>query len=400
MKWNLSKEAKEKFLKCNLLPIHESDEEWEMVLREAEEEEGENLQGRLTAELEEVKKELVQVLPSRFLQYVENGQLNQPTLPKSVREDYLQWMREHEEEFEQVLDAAYDQTKQAVISLPTSVQEIFAESLHDSTIVRIVRERDTLHLYLNTDGGFSTKALIHFIFKKVFSETSDQPIEVGQWLVYDELQKIDNGYAFRVLFESPEDEWTITMEDMDAAYYYRPSVFVRLRDEDKLEETTLTEYTEQLNPDHSYWFITPDVTCAIQSFRAGITLENGKIEYGAKALVVTVGNERFTYNIEERSLIKFIYTDIYEDPYAQLNEPVPTEELEQAALSDELEWQVRAWNTMYNNPKELADIINTILLEIEMTEENEMILSVYTSHFQKEGILSEAVIEKFKTIME
>ncbi|MBM4763125.1 DUF4085 family protein [Bacillus sp. B15-48] len=399
MRWNLSKKAKEKILKCNLLPIHESDEEWEMILREAEEE-GEDLQGRLTAELEEVKSELFQILPSRFISYVENGQLNQHTLPKSVREDYLQWMRENDKEFEQILDAAYEQTMQAVTSLPATVQEIFAESLHDSTIERIEREGGSLHLYLNTDGGFSTKALIHFIFKKIVSEDSDQPIEIGQWLVYDELQKTNNGYAFRVLFESPEDEWTISMEDMDARYYYRPSLFFRLRDEDKLEETSLTEYTEQLNVDQTYWFITPDVTCTIQSLKDKIILENGKIGYGAKELVVIVGNERFTYDIEECNPIEFIYTDIYEDPYAQANEPVPTEDLEQAALSDELAWQVRAWNTMYRNPRELADIINRILLEIEVTEENEMILSVYTRHFHKEGILTEAVIGKFKTLVE
>jgi hypothetical protein len=398
LKWNLSQEAKEKFLKCNLLPIHESDEEWDITLREAEEE-GEDLQGRLTAELEEVKNELVQILPSRFLPYVENGQLNQPTLPKSVREDYLKWMRANDKEFEQILDAAYEQTMQAVSTLPTSVQEIFAESLHDSVIERIERDGDTLHLYLNTDGGFSTKALIHFTFSKIVSEESEVPIAVGQWLVYDELQKTNDGYAFRVLFESPEDAWTIAMEKMDAQYYYRPSLFVRLRDEDKLEDTSLSEYTEQLNPEQSYWLITPDVTCAIQSLNNKITLENGKIEYGPKELVVTVGNERFTYDIEERNPIEFIYTDVYEDPYAQANEPVPIEELEQAALSEDLEWQVRAWNTMYRNPKELAEIINKIMLEIEITEENEMILSVYIDHFHKEGILTEGVIEKFQNLM-
>ncbi|SEM72023.1 Protein of unknown function [Mesobacillus persicus] len=399
MMWNLSKEAKEKFLKCNLLPIHESDEEWEVTLREAQEE-GEDLQGRLTAELDEVKDELVQILPSRFLPYLENGQLNQPTLPKAVREDYLQWMRENDKKFEQILDAAYEQTKQAVATLPSTVQEIFAESLHDSTIERLERERDALHLYLNTDGGFSTKALIQFTFKGIVSEEGDHPIEVGNWLVYDELQKTKDGYGFRVLFDSPDNEWTIEMKDLDARYYYRPSLFVRLRDEEKLEETTLMEYAEQLNPDQQYWLITPDVTCVVQSLTDKIILENGKIEFEAEELVVTVGNERFTYGLEECNPIQFIYTDVYEDPYAEANEPVPTDELEQAALSDELEWQVRAWNTMYRNPQELADIINRVLLKIEMTEENEMILNVYTNHFYEEGILTEAVIEKFKAFME
>lgn len=399
MRWNLTKEAKETFLTCNLLPIHESDEEWEITLREAEEE-GEDLQGRLKAGLEEVKHELLQILPSRFLHYVINGQLNQPTLPKQVREDYLQWMRARDREFERVLDAAYEQTKQAVAYLPSSVQEIFAESLHDSTIERIEREGNTLHLYLNTDGGFSTKALIHFSFNKITSEESDHPIQVGQWLVYNELQKADKSFAFRILFESPEDEWTIEMEGLDARYYYRPRLFMSLRDEEKLEVTSLTAYTEQLNPDQSYWLITPDVTCAIQSLDGKISIENGEIEYGPNELKVKVGNERFTYDTEERNPIEYIYTDVYEEPDEQANEPVPADELKQAALSNELEWQVRAWNTMYHQPKGLADIINEILLEIQVTEENEMILSVCTNHFHSEGILTEAVIERFKSLLE
>ena len=100
--WNLSKEVKEKFLKYNLLPIHESDQDWEFVQREAKEE-GEDLHARLKAELEEVKKELLLVLPDCFIPYVENGTLNQPTLPRKVREDYLQWIRKADKEFEQIL---------------------------------------------------------------------------------------------------------------------------------------------------------------------------------------------------------------------------------------------------------------------------------------------------------
>lgn len=136
--WNLSNEAKKKFTKCSLLPIHESDEEWEFVLREAKEE-GEDIFARLKEELEEVKAELLHILPSRFLPYVESGTLNQPTLPKIVREDYLQWVREAHKEFEQILDTAASQTQQSAAFLSTPVQDIFAEILHDSIIERIER---------------------------------------------------------------------------------------------------------------------------------------------------------------------------------------------------------------------------------------------------------------------
>lgn len=396
--WNISKEVKEKYLKCNQLPIHESDKDWESALREAKEE-GEDLIGRLKEELEEVKEELLHVLPSRFIPYVENGTLNQPTLPKQVREDYLQWMREADKEFEQILNAAYEQTKQGVTYLPTTVQDVFAESLHDSTIERIEREDNTLHLYVNTEGGFSSKSFVHFNFENVIAEETDESIQVGQWLVYNELQKIDDGFAFRVLFECPDAEWTIAMKGMNAQYYYRPIAYATLRDEGKIEDTSLAEYVSQLNPDYRYWLITPDVTCSIRSVSEKIILENGKIEFVQNNMVITVGNECFTYELDEYNPIKFIYTNVYENPYAHFSEPVPTEQLEAAALSDELEMQVRAWNTMYANPEELADIINRVLCKMEITEENEMMVSVYASHFYKAGILTEVVIEKYRTVI-
>ena len=329
--WNISKEAKEKFLKYNLLPIHESNHDWEIELREAKEE-GEDPITRLKEELEEVKEELLLVLPSRFIPYLENGTLNQPTLPKTAREDYLQWQREADKEFEQVLSAAYENTKNAVTYLPVSVQDVFAESLHDSTIERMERAEDRLHLYVNTDGGFSTKALIHFIFKGIIAEETDAPIQVGQWFIYDELQKTDDGFAFRVLFECPESQWTIAMKELDAQYFYRPKEYTKLRDEEKLEDTSITEYIAALNSEYHYWFITPHVECTIQSLSENIVIENGTIEFGQNEMVVTVGNERFSYNLSEYNPIKFIYTDVYEDPYAHFNEPVPKEEIEASGL--------------------------------------------------------------------
>lgn len=80
--WNISKAVKERFVKINMLPIRESDEDWENVIRDAKEELEE-----VKEELEEVKEELLHILPSRFIPYVENGIINQPTLPKTVRED-------------------------------------------------------------------------------------------------------------------------------------------------------------------------------------------------------------------------------------------------------------------------------------------------------------------------
>ncbi|MEH7178243.1 hypothetical protein [Neobacillus vireti] len=63
-----------------------------------------------------------------------------------------------------------------------------------------------------------------------------------------------------------------------------------------------------------------------------------------------------------------------------------------------MELQVHAWNTMYANPKELAAFINRVLLKMKMTEENEMMVSIYVSRFNKSEILGEAVIEKYRNL--
>ncbi|MBU9713826.1 DUF4085 family protein [Evansella tamaricis] len=398
--WNISKEVKERFQKCNLLPIHESDEEWEIVLREAEEE-GEDIQSRLKEELDEGKEELLETMPSRFIPYVENSTINQPTLPKDVREDYLNWMREADKAFEQVMEAASQQTKTATSFLPKEVQDVFEESLHDAIIERIKREDNTLHLYLNADGGFSTKAYIHLIFHNVESEKADEPVQVGQWVVYDELRKTEDGFAFRILFDCPEAEWTIAMKGMDAAYYYRPVAYTTLANEETLNETSIEEYVSQLNPDHHYWLITPHVTSAIKKLSDDeMQLEDGKVSFGKNMLVVSVGDDLFRYDLTEHNPIAFIFTDVFEDPYEEFHESVAVELLEEAALSDELFMQARAWNTMYARPEELSEIINRVLLKMEVTEENEMMISVFLNHFRESGVLTETVVEKFSELLE
>lgn len=397
--WNVTKEVRERFEKSNLLPIHETDEDWGITIEDAKEE-GEDIIARLKEELEEVKEELLLILPSRFHSYIEDGTLNQPSLPIEVREDYLQWMKEKEKEFEEALDAAHTQTEEAKIFLPIEVQEVLEDSLHDATLERIEREDNRLHLFINTDSGFTTKSHIHFTFHDIQAEEATESIQVGQWFIYYELKKVDDGFAFRVLFDCPATEWTITMKSLDAEYYYRPVAFQKLRDEEKLEETSFAEYMANLNPDQRYWFITPHATSTIKELSEPLMLDNGEMKFKNNECLVSMDDKHYTYDLEEYDPKLFIYTDIYEDPYAHLIEPVPIDDLVSAATSNNLELQVRAWNTMYANSKELTEIINRVLDIIKVTEENEMMVSVYANHFYQEGILREDVYEKYRDLIE
>lgn len=402
--WNLTKEAKKRFQTCNLLPIHESDGDWESEFEYAKEE-GIDLTKRLAEDLEMVKEELLTVLPSRFIPFVEDGTLNQPTLPKSVREDYLQWMRECDKEFEAILAGAYENTKSTISYLSENVQEVFNDSLHDSIIERIERENGNLHIFLNAEGGFTNKSIIHFIFKNVLREESDEPLQIGQWFIYNELKKTEKGFAFRVLLDCPDSEWTIETQNIDASYYYRPVNYAKLRDERRVMDKSIEEYIQELNKDQhqQYFFITPDANITISGFKDSapfVNLEVGEIQLKDQKLILSLNQNSFEYDLKEQSFIHFIYTDIYEDPYAQFNIAVPIDELEQAVFSDDLDYQVRAWNTMYSNPEETKDIVNRIFMKMDVTEENEMMLSIYLNHFNKHKVLTENVLSKFATLID
>jgi len=61
---------------------------------------------------------------------------------------------------------------------------------------------------------------------------------------------------------------------------------------------------------------------------------------------------------------------------------------------------VRAWNTLFANPMNHVDLINNVLLQTEISEENEMLLAVFISDFNEKGILTDEVIQKFQAMID
>lgn len=96
----------------------------------------------------------------------------------------------------------------------------------------------------------------------------------------------------------------------------------------------------------------------------------------------------------------FLHTETYEDPYAHFSEPIPIQDLEEAALGTDLELRVRAWNTMYANPVQLAKKIDHILMQMSPSQEDDMMQCVLIRHFNKEGILTTELQARFKDILE
>ena len=190
------------------------------------------------------------------------------------------------------------------------------------------------------------------------------------------------------------------MKDLTVQYFYRPVLYTRLKDEGKLEDIPLGEYIAQLPQGQRYWLAVPDFISEISSLEESVLLADGKLEVNQINAVVTTSSGQYTYPLEEYNPIGFIYTDIDEDPYAHLKEPVPPEELEAAIFSGIPEQQVRAWNTMYTSPEEHAETINLIMEKLEFTEENEMMLFVYANHFYKAGVLTEDNRKKYGELID
>lgn len=374
--WHLTIEEKRKFERTSLLPIQESDDDWDIVIREAEEE-GRNLDEELSAELQEIREELLTFLPQRFHPYIYNRTINTPLLAKDVRNDYIEWMHGQQRIFEMILEQAGQGREEVMPILTKNAQEIFQDSLHDGVIANIERSGNDVAIMLNMESGFTPKAMIVLRFINVWNEEGSP--EIGSWYIYDELRKVNGRVALRVIFDCPEIQWTIECETIEAAYYFRPASYF-----EREEGIGLQDYIESLNSSYRYAFISDSILpwdLKMPSEKAdGLYIEEVKVAETAA------------------ECIERIYCDTYEDPYAVFSIPLPVEELEEAALGDDVERRVRAFNTLYDTPSSNKEIINRIFHKIIIHEENEMMVSIMVNHFKKIGILDEKNTKKFQNI--
>ena len=371
--WHLTIEKKKESEKAHVLSIRETDEEWENDLQAAEEE-GIDLAAELREWLDEVRPRLLQALPEKFHPYVHNHTFNTQYLPKTVRKQYLAWTADVDQTFREVLQSAHGMKQQAMPYLPQSAYDVFSDSLHDAQIQMLERDDETVAIMLNTSGGFTSKAIVILKFIGIQQEVGQ--LEKGSWYIYDELQKTADGFALRVIWQCPEVEWTIHCKTIEAAYYFRPLAY-----HDAKEQTDWQSFHKLLNRSYQHFFIS-DVVIPWD-----FTMPEERTDG------VYIDNVKIANSLQE--CIALVYCDNYEDPYAIFSVPVPAEELEQAIVSNDLEWKTRAFNTLYANPLDHREIINRILQKIHIQEENEMMISIMVQHFMKQGILDEETKKRF-----
>lgn len=239
---------------------------------------------------------------------------------------------------------------------------------------------------------------IYLQFYGVSDETSNEPLTEEERVIYYEMQHVNDAYYFRMVTD--ELEWTVAFTDLTAYFYFRPAIYTQLDIEDKLEVLAPLEYLQQLNPEQNYWLITPEFEQKITFTNGELDIERGKLEITEEFLKIIDNGKEYIYPIEEYKLAEFIYTDIYENPEEFLEEVLPAAEIMPAIFGENTQLQIQAWNTMYSNPLAYKEEINQVLDKIQLTEENEMLLSIYIEHFKEYSILKSSILAKFKGLLE
>lgn len=304
-------------------------------------------------------------------------------IQESRQTDFEQ--KEQLQEFEELLDRAYENKLAAIEFMPEQVQQVFLESFHDFRVISASYEADSLRIAFDTSDGFSAKSYVEITLDGIISEQGS--VTQGDWYTFDELQKTEKGIAWRVLFGN-DCEWTIEAQHWSARFYFYPKHYVDYR-----ESGDFFGYVKTLQIEQGLHWVSPALTSEITSLEpfclaaGALTVREG----------VFIGNVRVADSLEE--CVGFIHSELYEDPEAMFAEPVAIKDLKSFALGTDLERKVRAWNTMYANPHALQDMINEILLALQLEQEDEMLQHAYVNYFVKEGILAEAVKNKFKHLL-
>lgn len=375
---HLSREAVNRFEQVHLLVIHEEESDWESEFEYAQEV-GIDLIAEKKQELAQMRDAVLNVVPARFHAAVLDDSIYLPGVDPALRDDYLQWQKAASEEFEKILEGAANNKEKTLPYLQEKAREVFSESLHDAQVFKVEEHGQDRRVYFDTTGGFTTKAVV--ILKFIGVTKLEGQWEENLWYVYDELEKVASGVAFKLITNWPEEIY-LECETINAAYYYYPKAHYEVD-----HAVSWAEYSSMLNEEARYFWI--DANGVEEVSYNHLKEVDGQVVLDGRVLADTV-----------EEAIQHLYTDIYEDPYAHFSEPVPADEIMDAVLSEDTELRIRAWNTMYAQAKELAPIINNLLARLTVSDEDEMMLYVFVRHFNSEGILSEDNQAKYRAVLE
>ena len=337
-------------------------------------------------ELQAVKKDLLQVLPKRFVPYVEDGSLNRPTLVKEVREDFIAWQMEENARFEALLGSSMMDFEQHKAKFEPKLAEVIEGGLHDAIVTAIVDN----HIFINTEGGFTAKACVILHIDDCLQQQGN--LQRNDVILYEEIHLVEDEIHLRLITHN--GEVTFIAKNIEADFYYRPMPYHELIANEVLPDVTAHHFIKELDPNLNYFVITDQYVLPITSFVIqGAELaqfEEGTILQKDNAIYLQINNELTKIAQSEIEWLSQLFTTTYVDPYAIFSEPVPNEQLPAALRSNDLTLIVRAWNTLYENPTGHEMLINEALIELaeNVNNENNVMLDVYVAHFDALGIIT------------
>lgn len=290
--------------------------------------------------------------------------------------EFEKWCNATMEEFHTKSHAVYEKREAIVASFPPSAQTVFSQSLHDGEIVHAAQTGTTFTLLLDMRGGFTVESMIELVFHEAQTEGT-----LAGYYIYDELIQTEDSYALRVLSSlgSPYEEWTIFFKNITATYLYRPAVYT-----EPGEIASWADYAKALNPDDNYFIVENMRFVEIK------LTDLSQTEDGIFAGEILLGS---TFDEAKERM----YCATYENPYAHLSEPIPTEELLSALFDTDQNIRVRAFNTIFELGADVAKVVNDALRKVNINEEDTMFFSIMANHFDKLDCLDEDVKLKWLT---
>ena len=422
-----TKEWYENMQDANVLVLPESDKEWADFIRSFEEE-GEDVHTYLSDDLKQKKGLLLKLLPKEFHSFIEDGSINQPYLPKDVGIRLSAWLKGKQEEYEKVLEQARAHFDSICDQIPEGFVKLQENGLHDASILYIARIDDTIRLTLDGAGSFNAAAFIVLTFNKVDEDYSDFPLQEGQYWLYEEVDVHRSGAIFRVLLDRPMTQWSVVARDVTMEHYYKANSLPFWQEKEiiigtsaeeiaeakeRLQVTLPQEYVELL-AEQNGGYLTHDLIATAGAmvdvgrlFSIAELVRNGEFVWisqnvalrfskDSEPIVVYKSVGQIAENFKQ-FLERCVSTE-YVDEFAIYSVPLMDEELEPALLGEDLELMVRAWNTMYERPKDFVPLIEKGLLFL-LVQKDENLLNMGTTYaylFEDKGVFTEDFKERLK----
>ncbi|MBP2243078.1 hypothetical protein J2Z40_003666 [Cytobacillus eiseniae] len=328
---------------------------------------GESFDADIAEHLYEQLTEFIDVFPQKF----QSGIIEQTLFRNdTLMNEFEEWCNVTIEQFRTKSHAIYEKREAIVEHFHATARTVFSKSFHDGEILNAEQQGNKFMFLLDMSGGFMEESIVQL----VFHDAQTEGILEG-FYIYDELLTTEAGFALRVLssYGSPYAEWTIFFKDVTANALYRPAVYI-----EPGEIATWDEYVAALNSNDTF-YIVKDMRFVEIDFASLSQTENG-IFAGGLLLGGTFEEAR------ER-----IYCATYEDPYAHLSEPIPTDELLSAMFDEDQNLRVRAFNTIFALGESAAYIVNEALRKVEISTDENMYFSIIASHFHQLGCLEDDV---------